>query len=255
MKKKMKALFRHFKFVLVFFLFPFVLVMNPPKILELGAFYSRQNPHLLGKKKLAYIEPIFNDGVLEIEEEILEHGAKEWEDKVVGFFLDKKLPYSIVKTQVEKKWSLKGQLDISLDGDRFYFGFHNVEDRDYVLDEGYFHMMGKLFIIRKWTREIEDSRGSNFTESLSFLREEMHAQVRGSSSKPAIINTQDNRFAALANDTTAVEVQPSVARLGDYVSVVETEDNLFESTPVLENQHHHMYEALVDTSEDDYTRH
>ncbi|KAF9591941.1 hypothetical protein IFM89_010299, partial [Coptis chinensis] len=91
----------------------------------------------------------------------------------------------------------------------------------------------------------------------------MHAQVCGSSSKPAngshgrpsttIISTQDNKFAALANDTTAVGVQPSAARLGDCVTVVETEDNLFDSPPVLENHRHHMYETLVDTSEDDYT--
>ncbi|KAF9599390.1 hypothetical protein IFM89_036947 [Coptis chinensis] len=298
---------------------------------------------------------IFNDGVLEIEEEILEHGAKEWEDKIVGFFL-----YSIVKTQVEKKWNLKGQLDISLDGDMFYFGFHNLEDRDYVLDEGSFHMMGKLFIIRKWTREIEDSRGSiknvplwvkfhkvpkqlwnatglskiastigkplfmdkNTEEKmmLSFARVcvEIDAtkelpttlQIRIRSSKIATVEFQyplkplicteckmlghattkckptspplyKPRVVPRAEPDTNNVNKPSKWRHVKTIwrkknsnshvgvdqalngnmqemharlcTVVETEDNLFESPPVLENQRYHMYEALVDTSEDDYT--
>ncbi|KAF5192427.1 hypothetical protein FRX31_017985 [Thalictrum thalictroides] len=74
-------------------------------------------------------------------------GAKEWEHMIVGYFVDKKLPYSLVKSIVEKRWKLEGQVEILLDGDLFYFNFNKPEDRDYVLDEGSFHMLGKLFII------------------------------------------------------------------------------------------------------------
>ncbi|KAF9600314.1 hypothetical protein IFM89_006627 [Coptis chinensis] len=66
------------------------------------------------------------------------------------------------------------------------------------------------------------------------------------------ISNQGNRFAALANNTTVVDVQPSATILGDCVIVVETEANLLESPPVLINKHHHMYEAFVDTSENEY---
>ncbi|KAF5180882.1 Rna exonuclease [Thalictrum thalictroides] len=86
-------------------------------------------------------------------------GAKEWEDMIVGYFVDKKLPYSLVKSIVEKRWKLEGQVEILLDGDLFYFNFKKPEDRDYVLDEGSFHMLGKLFIIRPWTRSVEEDRG------------------------------------------------------------------------------------------------
>ncbi|KAF5185608.1 hypothetical protein FRX31_024805 [Thalictrum thalictroides] len=47
----------------------------------------------------------------------------------------KKLSFSLVKTELAKKWNLKGQMEMELDGDMFYFGFHNDEDRSYVLDE------------------------------------------------------------------------------------------------------------------------
>ncbi|KAF5187581.1 Rna exonuclease [Thalictrum thalictroides] len=42
----------------------------------------------------------------------------------------------------------------------FYFKFSNEDDKNEVLEEGPFYMAGKLFIIRSWTREIEENRGS-----------------------------------------------------------------------------------------------
>ncbi|KAF9626168.1 hypothetical protein IFM89_031295 [Coptis chinensis] len=78
--------------------------------------------------------------------------------------------------------------------------------------------------------------------------------ANGSQGRPSttIASNQDNRFVALANDTTDVDVQPSATILGDCVIAVETEANLLESPPVLVNKHHHMYKALVDTNEDEY---
>ncbi|KAF5207819.1 hypothetical protein FRX31_002594 [Thalictrum thalictroides] len=97
-------------------------------------------PPSAGKEKLLFIEPIFKDGILQVEEEILNLGSKEWEDRVVGFFLDKKLPFSIVKDAVHKKWKLLGQVDIALDDDTYYFKFHNQQDREMVLEEGTIHI-------------------------------------------------------------------------------------------------------------------
>ncbi|KAF5188412.1 zinc ion binding / nucleic acid binding protein [Thalictrum thalictroides] len=119
-------------------------------------------PPSAGEEDLQFIEPKFADDgdVLQIDEEVLIEGAREWETKVVGFFLDKKLPYSIVKENVLKKWKLLGSMDIALDGDMYYFSFSSEEDRGRVIDEGAFHMAGKLFVVRPWTREVEDNRGS-----------------------------------------------------------------------------------------------
>ncbi|KAF9619766.1 hypothetical protein IFM89_009239 [Coptis chinensis] len=65
-------------------------------------------PSSAGSEELCYIKPTFSDDVLVIEEFILEEGVKEWEDRVVGFFLDKKLPYTLVKENVKKRWKLLG---------------------------------------------------------------------------------------------------------------------------------------------------
>ncbi|KAF5180690.1 hypothetical protein FRX31_029722 [Thalictrum thalictroides] len=70
-----------------------------------------------------------------------------------------KLSFSMVKSMVEKKWKLKRVMEMMLDGDFFYFDFSEFEDREAILDDGAFHMLGKLFIISLWSRDIEDNRG------------------------------------------------------------------------------------------------
>ncbi|KAF5182358.1 hypothetical protein FRX31_028055 [Thalictrum thalictroides] len=74
-------------------------------------------PTSAGIEDLEYIEPQLEEEVLLIEEEILKEGALEWENRVVGFFLDKKLPFTFIKDYVQKKWKLEGSMDIALDGD------------------------------------------------------------------------------------------------------------------------------------------
>ncbi|KAF5207958.1 hypothetical protein FRX31_002456 [Thalictrum thalictroides] len=92
----------------------------------------KTKPTSVGSQTLNFIPPVFKGGVLQIEEGIFEEGSKDWDETVVGFFLDKRLPYSIVKRMVEKRWNLQGDVEILLDGDLFYFNFSNPEDKSYV---------------------------------------------------------------------------------------------------------------------------
>ncbi|KAF5198062.1 hypothetical protein FRX31_012351, partial [Thalictrum thalictroides] len=117
-------------------------------------------PPSAGSEVLEFEEPKFEGNCLMLDDEMLETGEKEWEHKVVGFFVDKKLPFTVVKEIVQRRWKLKGEMDTVLDGDMYYFTFHNEEDKASVLDEGPFFMAGKLFIIQSWTRDIEENKGS-----------------------------------------------------------------------------------------------
>ncbi|KAF5196676.1 hypothetical protein FRX31_013736 [Thalictrum thalictroides] len=116
-------------------------------------------PPSAGAATLNYSDPIFKDGFLQIPEEVRMEGAKLWENHIVGFFLDKKLPFNYVKSAVTSRWKTLGDFEMALDGDLFYFKFSASEDREHVLDEGSFHLAGKLFVIRSWTRDVENSRG------------------------------------------------------------------------------------------------
>ncbi|KAF5180290.1 hypothetical protein FRX31_030123, partial [Thalictrum thalictroides] len=118
----------------------------------------KTKPASAGSEELFYCIPTVSNGVLQLDDSLCEEGAKEWENTIVGYFLDKKLPFSMVKSMVEKKWKLKGVMEMMLDGDLFYFNFSELEDREAILDDGAFHLLGKLFIISPWSRDIEDNR-------------------------------------------------------------------------------------------------
>ncbi|KAF5205327.1 Rna exonuclease [Thalictrum thalictroides] len=139
----------------------FGLVGIPPCSEEKAKAWSsllKVSPHFAGKEVLYYIPPNVGDCIA-INDDLLEEGAKDWEDCVVGFFLDKKLPYTLVQTMVKKRWKLQGELEIGLDGDMYYFKFNNAQDREDALDGGSFFMAGKLFVVKAWSIEVEENRG------------------------------------------------------------------------------------------------
>ncbi|KAF5186346.1 hypothetical protein FRX31_024068 [Thalictrum thalictroides] len=65
----------------------------------------------------------------------------------------------VYKDAVQKQWNLEGEVEIMLDGELFYFSFNNPVDRGYVIDEGSFHILGRHFVIRQWSVDVEESRG------------------------------------------------------------------------------------------------
>ncbi|KAF5188106.1 hypothetical protein FRX31_022306, partial [Thalictrum thalictroides] len=112
-------------------------ISNKRKI-ESWSSLLKSPPPSAGSQELCFIEPSFKEGVLQLDKELIKEGAAEWEHKVVGFFLDKKLPFTMVKSVVLKRWNLDGEVEIALDGDMFYFTFNNEQDRVNVIEEGSF---------------------------------------------------------------------------------------------------------------------
>ncbi|KAL5730377.1 hypothetical protein ACHQM5_003203 [Ranunculus cassubicifolius] len=125
----------------------------------------KTKPPSAGDQSLDFEDPVFIDDVLQIDDETLEEGRKEWEDTVVGFFLDEKLSFTFVKKKLEAAWKLKTELDMSLDGEIYYFRL-SPEEREAVIDQGPILMAGKIFVIKPWSPEIEENKGQIKTLSL-----------------------------------------------------------------------------------------
>ncbi|KAF5204129.1 hypothetical protein FRX31_006287 [Thalictrum thalictroides] len=114
------------------------------KKIESWSSLLKSPPPSAGSQELCFIEPSFKEGVLQLDEELIKEGAAEWEHKVVSFFLDKKLPFTMVKSVVLKRWNLDGEVEIALDGDMFYFIFNSEQDRVNVIEEGSFFIAEAL---------------------------------------------------------------------------------------------------------------
>ncbi|KAF9598258.1 hypothetical protein IFM89_026089 [Coptis chinensis] len=56
-------------------------------------------------------------------------GVTEWDESVVGFFLERRLPFLTVRNLLRKRWNLKGDFEMVADEEIYYFKFSNDEDK------------------------------------------------------------------------------------------------------------------------------
>ncbi|KAF5187207.1 Rna exonuclease [Thalictrum thalictroides] len=110
------------------------------------------------KTTLDHVDTFVKDGVVEIPESIVEEGVSIWKDYIVGFFIEQRLPYPLVKESLAKQWKIKGSYSMVADRDIFYFKFLDESDRQLVLEIGPIFIGGKLFVVRPWTQEVEKLR-------------------------------------------------------------------------------------------------
>ncbi|KAF9606229.1 hypothetical protein IFM89_023812 [Coptis chinensis] len=95
------------------------------------------------------------DGIAEIPASILEKGVSMWSDYVVGFFVEKRLPFPLVKAALARLWKIKGSYTISTNRELYYVKFNLDEDRKQVLDADPIFIAGRLFVVHQWTREVK----------------------------------------------------------------------------------------------------
>ncbi|XP_059441594.1 uncharacterized protein LOC132173929 isoform X2 [Corylus avellana] len=102
---------------------------------------------------LQYFAPSLEDGrvVVKPPKKAIEEGISKWSSSLVGQFLDKPLPYYIVKRTVENIWAQYGKVEVYLlENGLYLFKFVDEKTRDEVMEEKVWHMANKPLILRKW---------------------------------------------------------------------------------------------------------
>ena len=83
--------------------------------------------------------------------EAVNEGIDMWKSCLVGQFLDKCLPFPVVRSLVNRLWGRREMPDISTTGNGlFFFRFKDPEARDWVMNAGPWHLAGRPFILRAW---------------------------------------------------------------------------------------------------------
>ncbi|XP_026444822.1 uncharacterized protein LOC113345235 [Papaver somniferum] len=110
---------------------------------------------------LIYQSPVMMEGMkaVSISSEILHQKLKECKELAIGYFIGRKLSYSMVKDAAAKVWMTKSEVSITLhSSNSFVFKFLNSEDRNLALDHGAFYISGSFFfVVRPWSPLIENS--------------------------------------------------------------------------------------------------
>ena len=103
--------------------------------------------------QLLYSKPHRTDGKIMIKppEEAVMEGIDMWKGCLVGQFPDKRLPFPVVRSLVNKLWGKKEMPDISTtDNGLYFFRFRDLDARDWVMESGPWHLAGRPFILRAW---------------------------------------------------------------------------------------------------------
>ncbi|KAF9589523.1 hypothetical protein IFM89_025241 [Coptis chinensis] len=100
------------------------------------------------------------EGVTQVPFDLRWKGLNVWRDYVVGFFLEQRLPYLVVREALKKKWKTKGDYEMVADAELFYFKFSNEEDKRKVLENSPIYIVGKCFIATQWTQDIEKRKNT-----------------------------------------------------------------------------------------------
>ena len=83
--------------------------------------------------------------------EVVNEGIEMWKGCLVGQFLDKRLPFPVVRSLINRLWGKKEMSDISTtENGLFFFRFRDPEARDWVMDSGPWNLAGRPFILRAW---------------------------------------------------------------------------------------------------------
>ncbi|GAV92379.1 DUF4283 domain-containing protein, partial [Cephalotus follicularis] len=84
-------------------------------------------------------------------DEVFEEGVKTWSNTLVGYFVGKRIPYKIVKENLEKKWRKWGSVQVisGVDGN-FLFKFSNSMSCEQVLSNGPWEVWGAYLALKRW---------------------------------------------------------------------------------------------------------
>jgi len=82
---------------------------------------------------------------------VVEEGISRWKSSLVGQFMDKSLPYFLVKKSVTAMWSQYGEVEVfSLENGMYIFRLKDEATCDEILESKIWHVSNKALILRKW---------------------------------------------------------------------------------------------------------
>jgi hypothetical protein len=103
---------------------------------------------------LQYHEPNHQNekNIVQPPKEGIEEGILKWFSSLIGQFLDKPLPFYVVKRTVENIWSAYGSVEVFLlENGLYLFHFADESTREAVLEEKLWHIANKPLILHRRT--------------------------------------------------------------------------------------------------------
>ena len=96
--------------------------------------------------------------------ELIFAGSKAWNNTLVGYFIGKRLPYSLVRNFSARLWNKAGLFSMhATDSGYFFFKFNSKEASDAVLEGGPWYLAGQPIILKNWHVGLELTKEAQST--------------------------------------------------------------------------------------------
>ncbi|KAK8627588.1 hypothetical protein V6N13_135197 [Hibiscus sabdariffa] len=103
---------------------------------------------------LDFFPPVAQEGKLLVQpsRDVLDVGAQQWSNALVGTFLGKSLILSVFQKTADKLWGREGSVEIRFLAPSVYMvNFPSQRVRDWVLESRPCHIQQKVIVLRKWS--------------------------------------------------------------------------------------------------------
>ena len=114
--------------------------------------------------QLEYIRPESIDNIVDIPDCVISDGVRDWDTTLVGYFLGRKLPYTLVSNSAHRMWDKFGLYEIlATDTGYFFFKFNDKSQSEAILEGGPWHFAGQPIIMKSWSPGLTLSKESQNT--------------------------------------------------------------------------------------------
>ncbi|KAK8705494.1 hypothetical protein V6N13_049096 [Hibiscus sabdariffa] len=127
--------------------------MAPSDGMGMGSLNWRKLFAASESQSLQFFPPKISEGEVRIEPliEVFDEGVRVWHSSLVAQFLSKPPNFNSLVRSVKLLWGKFGDIDINPAGDNlFLIHFPSLENRDWVLANGPWHIQNMPIILRKW---------------------------------------------------------------------------------------------------------
>ncbi|KAK8665687.1 hypothetical protein V6N13_005849 [Hibiscus sabdariffa] len=110
------------------------------------------------EQTLNFFPPVIRDNSFEIDppSEVFNEGVSDWKLSLVGQFIGAAPNFVALRRIVASLWGKDALTKVSLAGSNLYvFSFANATARDWVLENGPWHIQHKPLILRKWEPNLQ----------------------------------------------------------------------------------------------------
>lgn len=124
--------------------------LGKPKWVDVAA--PTSVPSDSSRMNLSYYHPHVRDSKVVVcpPQDVVDLGSDLWTGCVVGYFLDKKAPFPLVKSIVTRIWEKFGIYEVLANDQGFFFFKFSKADACTVMEAGPWHVAGKLLILKPW---------------------------------------------------------------------------------------------------------